>query len=90
MKNTDVSFIQMADPQFGMYSSISKLSESDIAERRERGINIEYTGPVLEGFGKETLLFTEAIEAANQINPDFVVICAIWSTTPTLRNRFKN
>ena len=75
MKNTDVSFIQMADPQFGMYSSISKLSESDIAERRERGINIEYTGPVLEGFGKETLLFTEAIEAANQINPDFVVIC---------------
>ena len=61
MKNTDVSFIQMADPQFGMYSSISKLSESDIAERRERGINIEYTGPVLEGFGKETLLFTEAI-----------------------------
>ena len=75
MKNTHVSFIQMADPQFGMYSSISKLSESDIAERRERGINIEYTGPVLEGFGKETLLFTEAIEAANQINPDFVVIC---------------
>ena len=75
MKNTDVSFIQMADPQFGMYSSISKLSESDIAERRERGINIEYTGPVLEGFGKETLLFTEAIEAANQINPDFIVIC---------------
>lgn len=75
MKNTDVSFIQMADPQFGMYSSISKLSESDIAERRERGINIEYKGPVLEGFGKETLLFTEAIEAANQINPDFVVIC---------------
>ena len=48
MKNTHVSFIQMADPQFGMYSSISKLSESDIAERRERGINIEYTGPVLE------------------------------------------
>ena len=75
MKNTDVSFIQMADPQFGMYSSISKLNESDIAERRERGINIEYKGPVLEGFGKETLLFTEAIEAANQINPDFVVIC---------------
>ena len=75
MKNTDVSFIQMADPQFGMYSSISKLSESDIAERRERGINIEYTGPILEGFAKETSLFTEAIATANEINPDFVVIC---------------
>ena len=75
MNSMKVSFVQMADPQFGMYSSISKLSESDIAERRKRGINIEYTGPVLEGFKKETLLFTEAIETANEILPDFVVVC---------------
>ena len=64
-KNTNVSFVQMADPQFGMYSAVSKLSDLDKAERRERGIHIEYTGPVLEGFAKETLLFTEAIEMAN-------------------------
>ena len=75
MKNNNVSFVQMADPQFGMYSSISKLSAADKAERRQRGINIEYTGPILEGFAKETSLFTEAIETANKINPDFVVIC---------------
>ena len=49
----------MADPQFGMYSSISKLSDADKAERRQRGINIEYTGPILEGFAKETSLLTE-------------------------------
>lgn len=55
MKNTDVSFIQMADPQFGMYSSISKLNESDIAERREKGINIEYTG--LSWKGSERKLY---------------------------------
>ena len=73
MKN--VSFVQMADPQFGMYSSVSKFSDADKAERRQRGINIEYTGPVLEGLAKETSLFTEAIETANKINPDFVVIC---------------
>ena len=29
MKNNNVSFVQMADPQFGMYSSISKLSDAD-------------------------------------------------------------
>ena len=75
MKNNNVSFVQMADPQFGMYSSTSKLSAADKAERRQRGINIEYTGPILEGFAKETSLFTEAIETANKINPDFVVIC---------------
>ena len=65
----------MADPQFGMYSSVSKFSDADKAERRQRGINIEYTGPILEGLAKETSLFTEAIETANKINPDFVVIC---------------
>ena len=70
-----VSFVQMADPQFGMYSSVSKFSDADKAERRQRGINIEYTGPILEGLAKETSLFTEAIETANKINPDFVVIC---------------
>ena len=75
MKNRNVSFVQMADPQFGMYSSVSKFSDADKAERRQRGINIEYTGPVLEGLAKETSLFTEAIETANKINPDFVVIC---------------
>ena len=75
MKNKNVSFVQMADPQFGMYSSVSKFSEADKAERRQRGINIEYSGPILEGLGKETSLFTEAIETANKIKPDFVVIC---------------
>ena len=75
MKNKNVSFVQMADPQFGMYSSVSKFSEADKAERRQRGINIEYSGPILEGLDKETSLFTEAIETANKIKPDFVVIC---------------
>ena len=75
MKNKTLSFIQMADPQFGMYSAVSKLSDSDKEDRRKRGIHIEYTGPVLDGFSKETLLFTEAIETANKINPNFVVIC---------------
>ena len=75
MKNKNVSFVQMADPQFGMYSSVSKFSDADKAERRQRGINIEYTGPILEGLAKETSLFTEAIETANKIDPDFVVIC---------------
>ena len=75
MKKKNVSFIQMADPQIGMYSRVSKLSDSDKEDRRKRGIHIEYTGPVLEGFSKETLLFTEAIETANKIGTNFVVIC---------------
>ena len=88
-KNTNVVFIQMADPQLGMYSAVSKLSDSDKAERRERGINIEYTGPVLEGFAKETLLFTKAIETANKINPDFVVICGDMVHDPNSKDQFQ-
>ena len=85
MKNKKVSFVQMADPQFGMYSSVSKFSDADKAERRQRGINIEYTGPVLEGLAKETSLFTEAIETANKINPDFVVTVSYTHLTlPTI------
>ena len=88
MENTNVSFVQMADPQFGMYSSISKRSDLDIADSRERGVDIEYTGPVLEGFAKETLLFTKAIETANKINPDFVVICGDMVHEPHSKDQF--
>ena len=65
----------MADPQFGMFSSISKLSKSEVIARKNRGINVTYSEKELEGFEEETELFTRAIEAANEINPAFVVVC---------------
>ena len=65
----------MADPQFGMFSSISKLSKSEVIERKKRGINVTYSDKELEGFEKETELFTRAIEEANEFNPTFVVVC---------------
>ena len=69
------SFIQMADPQFGMFSSISKLSKSEVIARKNRGINVTDSEKELEGFEEETELFTRAIEAANEITPAFVVVC---------------
>ena len=65
----------MADPQFGMFSSISRLSKSEVIERKKRGINVTYSDKELEGFEKETELFTRAIEAANEYSPTFVVVC---------------
>ena len=65
----------MADPQFGMFSSISKLSKSEVIERKKRGINVTYSDKELEGFEKETELFTRAIEKANKYTPAFVVVC---------------
>ena len=65
----------MADPQFGMFSSISKLSKSEVIARKNRVINVTYSEKELEGFEKETELFTRAIEAANEFSPAFVVVC---------------
>ena len=71
---TDFSFIQLADPQFGMFASVSKKTDAEIAAFAERGLMIRKTKPI-EGFAPETGLFTRAIEHANSLKPAFVVVC---------------
>ena len=69
------SFVQMSDPQFGMYASISNYTEQEIQERRQRGILMRKApGPII-GFADETRLYTRAIERTNSLRPDFVVVC---------------
>ena len=70
----DFFFIQMSDPQFGMFARLSSLDEDRIAElHRSRGWNIIPTAKTV-GFAQETALYEKAIEAANRLNPAFVVI----------------
>ena len=68
-------FVQMADPQFGMFASISQLDEAAIEERRKRGINVRLAEKKITGFADETALFEKAIAGANRLNPAFVVVC---------------
>ena len=68
-------FAQMADPQFGMFASMSRYGDEEIAERRARGLNIRKAARPISGFADETRLYTAAIEAANAIAPAFVVVC---------------
>ena len=70
-----IRFIQMADPQFGMFSSISKLTEEEAISRSREGLTLRYVEQELDGFAPETKLFTKAIKYANEYKPDFVVIC---------------
>lgn len=67
-------FIQLADPQFGMYANLSGKTEQEIAEYRARGNNV-LASPKIEGFERETQLFGEAISEANRLRPDFLVTC---------------
>ena len=70
-----IRFIQMADPQFGMFSSISKLTEEEAISRSREGLTLRYVEQEFDGFAPETKLFTKAIRYANEYKPDFVVIC---------------
>ena len=69
------SFVQMSDPQFGMYASISAYTAEEIEDRRRRGILMRLASEPISGFADETRLYTRAIEKANSLRPDFVVVC---------------
>lgn len=69
------SFVQMSDPQFGMFASVSSYTEQEIEERRQRGILMRKAPGPITGFADETRLYTRAIEKTNSLGPDFVVVC---------------
>ena len=64
----------MADPQFGMFASVSGMPESEILElRRTMGIKVR-KAPKITGFADETALYEKAIAAANRLKPAFVAV----------------
>ena len=67
-------FIQMADPQFGLFSHVSGLSAAEIEALHRRGIPVR-PAPKISGFADETRLYGKAIDEANRLRPDFVVMC---------------
>lgn len=67
-------FIQLADPQFGMFASLSGKTDAEIAGYRLGGLTVR-PAPRTEGFADETRLFEQAISEANRLRPDFVVTC---------------
>ena len=68
------SFIQLADPQFGMFAGFSGKTDAEIASFAERGYTIR-KAKHMTGFATETYLFTRAIERANWLKPEFVTVC---------------
>ena len=67
-------FIQMADPQFGLFAHVSGLSAPEIEALHRRGIPVR-PAPKITGFADETRLYGKAIAEANRLRPDFVVMC---------------
>ena len=67
-------FIQLADPQFGMFASFSGMADEAIADYARRGMRIRRE-PAFEGLDRERALFERAIAEVNRLRPAFVVVC---------------
>ena len=67
-------FIQLADPQFGMYAWLSGKSAEEVARYRARRMKVAQA-PKIEGYETESRLFRQAVSEANRLRPDFVVTC---------------
>ena len=72
--STNFSFIQLADPQFGLFASYSGLTDEEIDAHAKRGVLVKKTHKIT-GFSDETRLFSLAIQHAQRFNPAFVVVC---------------
>ena len=68
------SFIQLADPQFGMYAGLSGLDNPNFDLFADLGLNVTRV-PKVTGFEYETERYEIAIAAANRLGPQFVVTC---------------
>lgn len=70
---TPFRFIFMADCQLGAYATFSGMDEDDIADFDARGMKVEIV-PKVEGFEWDAERYRSAIEMANAIRPEFVVM----------------
>ena len=70
---TPFRFIFMADCQLGAYATFSGMDEDDRADFDARGMKVEIV-PKVEGFEWDAERYRSAIEMANAIRPEFVVM----------------
>jgi 3',5'-cyclic AMP phosphodiesterase CpdA len=66
-------FLFFADPQLGCYATFSGATEADVRRFADRGMRIA-PAPRVEGFEWDALRYARAIEEANRLRPDFVVV----------------
>ncbi|MBT3995600.1 MAG: hypothetical protein HOJ22_06300 [Chloroflexi bacterium] len=68
------NFIQMADPQVGMFDRFSGMDPEAAEFLRKNGLNVK-DAPKSEGLKQDRANLTTAIEQIKEIDPAFVVVC---------------
>lgn len=69
-----LTFVQMADPQFGQFAHFSGRSPEEIARYRRHGLNVR-PAPKVTHFREETRRFEAAVALAQRLSPRFVIVC---------------
>ena len=77
-----ITFMQLADTQFGMFRNFIDLTPERLADYNSRGLSVRRVEP-FDGFAPETERFEKAVDAANTIRPAFVAICGDMVNDPT-------
>ena len=76
-----LTFMQLADTQFGMFRNFIDLTPERMADYNSRGLSVRQVEP-FDGFAPETERFEKAVDAANTIRPAFVAICGDMVNDP--------
>ena len=71
---TPLTFVQMADPQFGQFAHFSGRPPEDLASYRRHGLNVRMAARVTH-FREETRRFEAAVTMAGAERPRFVIVC---------------
>ena len=70
---SEFTFVQMADPQIGLFAASSGKSPSEIAAFANRGLMIR-PAPFTDSLDQEAELFAAAISATNELGARFAIV----------------
>jgi 3',5'-cyclic AMP phosphodiesterase CpdA len=69
-----LTFVQMADPQFGQFAHFSGRTLEELAAYRRHGLNVRAVARVTH-FREETRRFEAALEMTAAVRPRFAIVC---------------
>jgi 3',5'-cyclic AMP phosphodiesterase CpdA len=69
-----LTFVQMADPQFGQFAHYSGRAPEEIARYQRHRLNLR-AAPKIAHFREETRRFQAAVSMAGTLRPRFVIVC---------------
>lgn len=84
---TSFRFLFMADCQLGCYASFSGLTAKDVRRYAERGMRVESV-PRVEGWEWDANRFQAAVEAANRLQPDLVIVGGDMVDDPAVEGQY--